>query len=66
MTAAIAAGAVIRAARAPLRWQRPAKGALGLLLLLAAWQGSVPLVGLEPYFYPSPLDVWHAFLDLVA
>jgi NitT/TauT family transport system permease protein/taurine transport system permease protein len=51
---------------APWRWQRPAKGALGLLLFLAAWQASVPLVGLEPYFYPSPLDVWRAFLDLVA
>ena len=66
MTAAVATGAVIRATRVPLRWQRSAKGALGLLLLLAAWQASVPLVGLEPYFYPSPLDVWRAFLDLVA
>ena len=66
MTAASAAAAAIVAPRAPLRWQRAAKGALGLLLFLAAWQASVPLVGLEPYFYPSPLDVWRAFLDLVA
>lgn len=43
-----------------------AKGALGLAALLAAWWASVPLVGLEPYFYPSPVDVWHAFLDLIA
>lgn len=66
MTAASAAEAAIVAPRAPLRWQRPAKGALGLLLFLAAWQASVPVVGLEPYFYPSPLDVWRAFVDLVA
>src|SRR5262245_28175866 len=59
-------GAAPRAPAAPWRWQRPAKGALGLLLFLAAWQASVPLVGLEPYFYPSPVDVWSAFLDLVA
>jgi len=47
------------------RAARPAKGALGLCLFLALWQLSVPLVGLEPYFYPAPLDVWRAFLDLV-
>ena len=58
--------AALPAPAATWRWQRPAKGALGLLLFLAAWQASVPLVGLEPYFYPSPLDVWRAFLDLVA
>ena len=63
MTAAAAAG---RIAHAPRRWQRPANGALGLLLFLAAWQASVPLVGLEPYFYPSPVDVWRAFVDLMA
>ncbi len=44
---------------------RPAKGALGILLFLAAWQLSVPLVGLEAYFYPAPADVWTAFVDLV-
>jgi ABC-type nitrate/sulfonate/bicarbonate transport system permease component len=54
-------------------WQRPRlprasfwKGALGLGTFLAFWQASVPLVGLEPYFYPSPLDVWRAFQDLLA
>lgn len=40
-------------------------GVLGLVLLLAAWQISVPLVGLEPYYYPSPLDVVIAFWDLI-
>jgi ABC-type nitrate/sulfonate/bicarbonate transport system permease component len=44
---------------------RVARGAAGLLAILALWQISVPLVGLEPYFYPSPLDVWRAFLDLL-
>ena len=59
------------AAEAPSRgrgWRglaRPAKGALGILLFLAAWQVSVPLVGLETYFYPAPADVWSAFVDLV-
>lgn len=47
------------------RSARPAKGALGILLFLIAWQISVPLVGLEPYFYPAPNDVWSAFVDLV-
>ena len=41
------------------------KGAAGVLCLFLAWQASVPLVGLEPYFYPSPLDVLRAFTDLV-
>jgi ABC-type nitrate/sulfonate/bicarbonate transport system permease component len=40
-------------------------GTLGLLLLLAAWQISVPLVGLEAWYYPSPLDVVGAFWDLL-
>jgi len=47
------------------RAARIAKGALGVLLLLAAWQVSVPLVGLGPYFYPAPTDVWAAFVDLM-
>ena len=47
------------------RYARPLKGALGIALFLAAWQASVPLVGLEPYFYPSPADVWRAFIELV-
>lgn len=47
------------------RLARLAKGALGILLFLVAWQISVPLVGLEPYFYPAPTDVWAAFIDLM-
>jgi NitT/TauT family transport system permease protein/taurine transport system permease protein len=41
------------------------RGAAGLLAILVLWQLSVPLIGLEPYFYPSPVDVWRAFLDLM-
>jgi NitT/TauT family transport system permease protein/taurine transport system permease protein len=44
---------------------RFAKGSAGVLLLLAAWQLSVPLVGLSPYFYPAPSDVVAAFVDLM-
>jgi len=44
---------------------RALKGALGLLIVLVAWQVSVPLIGLPEYFYPSALAVWRAFLDLV-
>jgi len=44
---------------------RVLKGALGLLLVLVAWQVSVPLVGLPEYFYPSALAVWRAFLELI-
>ncbi len=40
-------------------------GTAGVLLLLAAWQVSVPLVGLGPYFYPAPTDVVGAFGDLI-
>jgi ABC-type nitrate/sulfonate/bicarbonate transport system permease component len=61
------AGAVKDTISIPLgrRLARPAKGALGLLLFFGAWQASVPLIGLEPYYYPAPSDVWTAFLDLV-
>ena len=45
---------------------RFAKGILGLVLYLVAWQLSVPLVGLGPYFYPGPADVLRAFQDLLA
>ncbi len=45
--------------------ERFLKGAAGVLVLVALWQASVPLVGLEPYFYPSPADVWHAFVELM-
>lgn len=44
---------------------RTLKGVLGLVLFLLLWQASVPLVGLSSYFYPSPLDVWDAFVDLM-
>ena len=47
------------------RLAKAAKGALGIALFLAAWQASVPLIGLESYFYPAPADVWVAFLDLI-
>lgn len=57
----------IASSRIPLRkkLERPAKGALGIVLFLLAWQVSVPLVGLEPYFYPAPSDVAAALVDLV-
>jgi len=54
-----------RAARRPWPWARAAKGAVGVLLLLVAWQVSVPLVGLSSYFYPAPSDVVAAFADLI-
>jgi len=41
------------------------KGAAGVLFLLAAWQLSVPLVGMSSYFYPAPTDVVAAFADLI-
>jgi NitT/TauT family transport system permease protein/taurine transport system permease protein len=44
---------------------RVLRGALGLLLVLTAWQVSVPLIGLPEYFYPSALAVWRAFLELI-
>jgi ABC-type nitrate/sulfonate/bicarbonate transport system permease component len=44
---------------------RALKGAVGILALLLLWQLSVPLVGLEPYFYPPPTDVLDAFVDLL-
>jgi len=47
------------------RLGRTARGVAGVLILLVAWQVSVPLVGLSSYFYPSPADVFRAFVDLV-
>lgn len=47
------------------RFGKVLRGAAGVLLLLAAWQLSVPLVGLSPYFYPAPSDVVVSFVDLV-
>lgn len=47
------------------RRARALKGAAGVLLLLAAWQISVHMVGLSSYFYPSPADVVAAFGELI-
>ncbi len=62
-------GAVLRVplSRARPRWRFgvAARGFAGVLILLAAWQLSVPLVGLGPYFYPAPTDVLAAFVELV-
>lgn len=41
------------------------RGAFGILALFALWQASVPLIGLEPYFYPAPVDVLRAFAAMV-
>jgi len=52
-------------ARPRRRFGVAARGFAGVLILLAAWQISVPLVGLSPYFYPAPTDVLAAFVALV-
>ena len=65
MTVDIVLGGAPRVPRTRWRPGRAAKGALGVLLLLAAWQLSVPLVGLGAYFYPAPTDVAVAFVDLI-
>lgn len=44
---------------------RALRGLFGILLLLFLWQLSVPLVGMSSYFYPAPVDVVHAFVELV-
>lgn len=64
-TVPVAALVPWRSPRRLLGLTRFAKGATGVALLLAAWQISVPLVGLGPYFYPTPLDVVAAFGDLI-
>ena len=65
MTAALAPPTLAPARLASRPVARMVKGAAGVLLLLAAWQMSVPLVGLGSYFYPSPSDVAVAFVDLM-
>lgn len=66
MTPALSLPAVATPRRAALRrWGKVIRGAAGVLLLLAAWQVSVPLVGLSAYFYPSPADVVASFADLL-
>lgn len=65
MTPGATLAAPLRLPRAFHRLGKTARGMAGVALLLVAWQVSVPLVGLSPYFYPSPADVFHAFVDLV-
>lgn len=52
-------------ARLNARSRRLVLGSSGIIALIVAWQLSVPLVGLENYLYPSPVDVGRAFVDLV-
>ena len=65
MTPQAALGLPLQRPRPVRRWGAAARGFVGVLILLAAWQISVPLVGLDPYFYPAPADVAAAFVDLV-
>jgi ABC-type nitrate/sulfonate/bicarbonate transport system permease component len=65
MTPQAALGLPLQRPRPVRRWGAAARGFVGVLILLAAWQISVPLVGLGPYFYPAPADVAAAFVDLV-
>jgi len=65
MSGTIALPALPARAATRRRLGRVAKGAAGVLLLLVAWQLSVPLVGLSSYFYPAPTDVVAAFVDLM-
>jgi NitT/TauT family transport system permease protein/taurine transport system permease protein len=65
MTPQATLGLSLQRPRPVRRWGAAARGFVGVLILLAAWQISVPLVGLGPYFYPAPADVAAAFVDLV-
>jgi ABC-type nitrate/sulfonate/bicarbonate transport system permease component len=65
MTPQATLGLSLQRPRPVRRWGAAARGFIGVLILLAAWQISVPLVGLGPYFYPAPADVAAAFVDLV-
>jgi NitT/TauT family transport system permease protein/taurine transport system permease protein len=65
MTPQAALGLPLQRPRPVRRWGAAARGFVGVLILLAAWQILVPLVGLGPYFYPAPADVAAAFVDLV-
>ena len=60
-----ALGAPARPLRAARSWGRALKGFAGVALLLLAWQVSVPLVGMDAYFYPAPSDVVTSFVDLM-
>jgi NitT/TauT family transport system permease protein/taurine transport system permease protein len=57
--------APVRTKRVSRTWGRALKGLAGVALLVLAWQASVPLVGLDAYFYPGPTDVIASFVDLV-
>jgi NitT/TauT family transport system permease protein/taurine transport system permease protein len=65
VSSAATAGVTVPRVHLRRRWARGLKGAAGVLLLLALWQASVPLVGLSSYFYPSPADVVVALGDLI-
>jgi NitT/TauT family transport system permease protein/taurine transport system permease protein len=65
MTPQATLGLSLQRPRPVRRWGAAARGFVGVLILLAAWQISVPQVGLGPYFYPAPADVAAAFVDLV-
>lgn len=41
------------------------RGMLGILVVLAMWQLSVWIIALPAYFYPAPVDVAAAFVDLI-
>jgi NitT/TauT family transport system permease protein/taurine transport system permease protein len=65
MTPEVALDRPLQRPRTSRRLGRALKGCAGVALLLAAWQLSVPLVGLGPYFYPAPSDVVAAFGELL-
>ena len=65
MTRAVAMSVPLSWPRGSRRVARALKGCAGVAVLLLAWQLSVPLVGLGPYFYPAPTDVAAAFADLL-
>jgi ABC-type nitrate/sulfonate/bicarbonate transport system permease component len=66
MTSVVAGDAgFARPWRLSRRAARTLKGVTGIVLMLVAWQVSVPIIGMSSYFYPAPLDVWAAFVDLV-
>ena len=41
------------------------RGTTGLLVVLVAWQVSVWVIGLPPYFYPGPADVAATAVELI-
>ena len=65
MTAQATLAIPLRRPRLRRRFGVTVRGLAGVLILLAAWQVSVPFVGLGPNFYPAPSDVLAAFVDLV-